>query len=116
MASFFIPMSWWRGLGPLRVRDGVVCLGCADKELIGIFAVSFVLGVVWRRGWGTWGNGATRGCLCWIKPRTSYLIAVCNLFGVVCVWGRGGVGDNFKKFIWGVMLLCVADFSSGEMQ
>ena len=75
----------------------------------------FVLVVVWRLlGWGTWGNGATRGCLCWIKPRTSYLIAVCNLFGVVCVWGRGGVGDNFKKFIWGVMLLGVADFSSGE--
>ena len=24
------------------------------------------------------------------------------------------MGDNFKKFIWGVMLLCVADFSSGE--
>ena len=30
--------------------------------------------------------------------------------------GRGGVGDNLKNFIWGVMLLCVADFSSGEMQ
>ena len=65
-----------------------MCLGCADKELIGIFAVSFVLGVVWRRGWGTWGNGATWGYLglCWIKPRTSCLIAVCNLFWFVCVW------------------------------
>ena len=103
------------GVGGVFVM-GVARLGRVDKELIGVFAVSFVLGVVWRRGWGTWGNGATRGCLCWIKPRTSYLIAVCNLFGVVCVWGRGGVGDNFKKFIWGVMLLCVADFSSGEMQ
>lgn len=37
--------------------------------------------------------------------------------GIVnCGNGRGGVGDNFKKIIWGVMLLCVADFSSGEMQ
>ena len=75
---------------------------------------------VWRRfflmGWGACSQWGWRVWVAWIKPRTSYLIAVCNLFGVVCVWGRGGVGDNFKKFIWGVMLLCVADFSSGEMQ
>lgn len=109
----------WGGASGLGCASatGLACLGCVDKELIGIFAVGFVFVVVWRLlGWGTWGNGATRGCLCWIKPRTSYLIAVCNLFWFVCVWGRGGVGDNFKKFIWGVMLLGVADFSSGEMQ
>ena len=101
----------WRRFFLMEWGVGVACLERVDS----LWRVLF--GVVWRLlGWGTWGNGATRGCLCWIKPRTSYLIAVCNLFGVVCVWGRGGVGDNFKKFIWGVMLLCVADFSSGEMQ
>lgn len=69
------------------------------------------MAVYWVREHG--GNGATRGCLCWIKPRTSYFIAVCNLFGVVCL-GAVAWAIISKKFIWGVMLLCVADFSSGE--
>ena len=43
-----------RGWG--RVRNGVARLGRVDKELIGIFTLCFVFGVVWRRffsmGWG----------------------------------------------------------------
>ena len=50
-------------------------LGRVDKELIGIFAVSFVFGVVWRRffdgagrrGWGARSQWGGRGWDVWIK-------------------------------------------------
>ena len=44
----FFPMGLGVGVG-VRVRNGVARLGRVDKELIGIFTLCFVFGVVWRR-------------------------------------------------------------------
>ena len=41
-------------------------LGRVDKELIGIFTLCFVFGVVWRRGWGVCPRRGGRGWVAWI--------------------------------------------------
>ena len=47
MASFF-SIGWGRGGWGARPRTGRARLECVDKELIGIFTLCFVFGVVWR--------------------------------------------------------------------
>ena len=60
----------------------MVCLGCADKELIGIFTLCFVLGVVWRRGWGARPRTGRARLEC-VDKELIGIFTLCFVFGVV---------------------------------